>query len=106
MARMPKDVVIASPPVRTYPNGDSFYIEISRQNSAYDCVLKMAREGNPSDSVVVAKANGKTIREAEQNCYQKALERCPRLPSPPYLKRGAGSLRMVAGFPRENEKTP
>jgi hypothetical protein len=89
MARMSKNVTVTSPPVRTFPNGDFFYIELSRRNSDYDCVLRMARSGDREDTVLVARANGKTIRQAEQNCYQRALERCPRLPSPPYLKRMA-----------------
>jgi hypothetical protein len=106
MARISQNVVIASPPIRTFPNGDFFYVEVSRRNSEYDCALKMAREGNRGDSVIVAKANAKTIRQAEQNCYRKALERCPRLPSPPYLKRGSGSMRMVGDFPSPNVKEP
>ena len=79
MARLPKDVVVISAPVRTFPNGDYFYIELSRQNGQYDCWLKMARDGNPAKSVTVVRAKGKTIREAEQNCYNKALDRCLRL---------------------------
>jgi hypothetical protein len=107
MARISKDVVVASPPVRTFPNGDFFYIELSRQNSDYDCVLKMARQGNHDQPVVVAKARGKTIRKAEENCYRQAIERCPRLPSPPYLKRGTRSSRMVTDFPASNvEESP
>ena len=104
MARISDDVVVASPPVRTFPNGDFLYVELSRKSSNYDCVLKMAREGDGKSPVVVAKAHGKTIRQAEQSCYEKALERCPRLPSPPYLKRGTRSRRMVTNFPPSNVK--
>jgi hypothetical protein len=106
MARISQNVVISSPPIRTFPNGDYFYVEVTRENSDYICVLKMAREGDRMDSVIVAKARAKTIRQAEQDCHQKALERCPRLPSPPYLKRGSGSQRMVTDFPSSNAKEP
>jgi hypothetical protein len=100
MARISKDVIVASPPVRTFPNGDFFYIEVSRKNSDYDCVLKMVREGDHKHPVVVAKANGKTIRKAEENCYLKAIERCPHLPSPPYLKRGTRTRRTLETLTR------
>ena len=99
MPRISKDIIVTSQPVRTFPNGDFFYIELSRQKSDYDCVLKMARDGDQTKSVIVAKAKGKTIQQAEENCYQKAVERCPRLPRPPYLKRGSRSGRMVSEFP-------
>ncbi len=98
MARLPKDVVVISAPVRTFPNGDYFYIELSRQNGQYDCWLKMARDGNPAKSVTVVRAKGKTIREAEQNCYHKALDRCPRFPSPPYMKRGSKSSKVARDY--------
>lgn len=99
MPRISKDVIVTSQPVRTFPNGDFFYIQISRQKSDYDCVLKMARDGDHAKSVIVAKAKGKTILQAEENCYQKAVERCPRLPRPPYLKRGSRSGRIVSNSP-------
>lgn len=98
MPRLAQDVIVVSKPVRTYPNGDFFYIELSRKYNRYDCLLKMARDGNPSKSVIVVRAQGKTIREAEDDCYRKALERCPRFPRPPYLKRGSRSARVVAEF--------
>jgi hypothetical protein len=98
MARLPKDVVVVSSPVRTFPNGDYFYIELSRKNGHYDCWLKMARDGDPENPVMVVRAEGKTIREAEHDCYRKALERCPRFPSPPYLKRGSKTARVVKGY--------
>ena len=98
MARLPKDVVLISGPVRTFPNGDYFYTELSRKNGYYDCWLKMAREGNPGKSVTVVRAKGKTVREAEQDCYRKALDRCPRFPGPPYLKRGSRTTRVVTDY--------
>ena len=96
MPRLAQDVIVISQPVRTFPNGDFFFIELSRKHNRYDCLLKMAREGNPTKSVIVVRAQGKTIREAEEDCYRKALDRCPRFPHPPYLKRGSRSARVVA----------
>src|SRR5262249_17524212 len=84
MPRLSKDIIMVSKPVRTFPNGDFFYIELSRKHNRYNCVLKMTREANPAKSVIVVRAQGKTIREAEDDCYRKALERCPRFPRPPY----------------------
>ena len=98
MARLSQNVVVLSKPVRTFPNGDFFYIELSRKHNRYDCVLKMARDASLQSSVVVVRAQGKTIREAEDDCYRKALERCPMFPSPPYVKRGSQSARVVAEF--------
>ena len=98
MPRLAQDVIVVSQPVRTFPNGDVFYIELSRKHNRYNCLLKMARDGNRAKSVIVVRAQGKTIREAEDDCYRKALERCPRFPVPPYLKRGSRSARVVAGF--------
>src|SRR5437762_13610787 len=98
MPRLAQDVIVVSKPVRTYPNGDYFYVELSRRHNRYDCLLKMARDGNPSKSVIVVRAQGKTIREAEEDCYGKALERCPRFPRPPYLKRRSRSARVVSRF--------
>ena len=98
MARLANDVVVTSLPVRTFPNGDYFYVELSRRHNRYNCLLKMARDGNPSKSVIVVRAQGKTIREAEEDCHRKALERCPGFPDPPYLKRGSRSARVVSEF--------
>jgi hypothetical protein len=98
MPRLGQDVVVVSQPVRTYPNGDFFYIELSRKHNRYDCLLRMARHGNRAKSVIVVRAQGKTIREAEDDCYRKALERCPRFPVPPYTNRGSRSARVVAEF--------
>jgi len=89
MPRLAEDTVVVSQPVRTFPNGDVFFVELSRRHNRYNCLLKMAREGNASKAVVVARAQGKTIREAEQDCYKKAIERCPRFPQPPYMKRSS-----------------
>ena len=109
MARLSNDVVVVSKPVRTFPNGDYFYMELCRKNSRYECVVRMSCAGNPDATVVVAIAQGKTIREAEQKCYQTALDRCPRFPSPPYFRRGERTKRMVSNFrtapPRETRKT-
>ena len=56
MARLPKGVLVTSKPVCTFPNGDYFYVELSRTNGHYDCFVKMARSGDPSKSLVVARA--------------------------------------------------
>ena len=95
MARLPKDVLVTSKPVCTFPNGDYFYVELSRTNGHYDCFVRMARSGDPSKSVVMARAQGKTIREAESNLYERAIKRFPRFPHPPYLHRGSGASRTL-----------
>ena len=95
MARLPKNIVITSKPVRTFPNGDYWFVELSRTNGHYDCLLKMAKAGESARSLIVARAKGKTIREAEQQCYELALDRCPRFPQPPYIHRGSGASRTV-----------
>ena len=93
MARLPKGILVTSKPVCTFPNGDYFYVELSRTNGHYDCFVKMARSGDASKSLVVARAQGKTIREAESKIYERAINRFPRFPSPPYLHRGSGASR-------------
>ena len=99
MARLPKNIVVTSKPVRTFPNGDYLYVELSRTNGHYDCLLKMASAGNAAKSLVVARAKGRTIREAEDQCYTLAIDRCPRFPHPPYIHRGSGASRtVVAGY--------
>ena len=95
MARLPKGVLVTSKPVCTFPNGDYFYVELSRTNGHYDCFVKMARSGDPSKSLVVARAQGKTIREAELKIYERAIARFPRFPRPPYLHRGSGASRTL-----------
>src|ERR1700704_2985774 len=95
MARLPKDVLITTQPVRVFPNEDYLYVEISRANVHYDCRMKMARKGDPSKSLDVARAQGKTMREAENRCYERAIERFPRLPGPPYSKKGSGASRTL-----------
>ncbi len=106
MPRLAQDVIVISKPVRTFPNGDFFYVELSRKHNRYNCILKMARDANPSKSVIVVRAQGKTIREAEDDCYRKALECCPRFPRPPYLKRGVRTSKVVAEFLTERFKEP
>ena len=106
MARLAKDVVVVSRPVRTFPNGDYFYVELSRRYNRYDCLLKMARDGNPAKSVIVVRAQGKTIRETEEDCYRKAIERCPGFPRPPYLKRGSRTARVVSSVSLDCLKKP
>ena len=106
MARIAKDIIVVSQPVRTFPNGDYFYVEMSRRHNRYDYLLKMARGGNPAKSVIVVRAQGKTIIEAEEDCYRKALECCPRFPRPPYLKRGSRSAPVVSRFPLDCFKVP
>ena len=95
MARLAKNILVTSKPVCTFPNGDYFYVQLSRTNGHYDCFVKMARAGDPEKSLVVAKAQGKTIREAESNMYERAIRRFPRFPQPPYLRRGSGASRTV-----------
>jgi hypothetical protein len=87
MARMANGVVVISKPVRTFPNGDYFFVELSRSNADYNCTVKMACSGPHKKCIVVAKAHGKTIREAEENCFHNVLNRCPAFPSPPYVRR-------------------
>jgi hypothetical protein len=106
MARLAKDVVVVSRPVRTFPNGDYFYVELSRRHNRYNVLLKMARRGNPAKAVIVVRAQGKTIREAEDDCYRKAPERCPGFPVPPYLKRGSRTAPVVSSFPLDCLKEP
>ena len=93
MARLQKDVIVTSKPVRTFPDGDYLYVELSRANGRYHCLVKMAQAGDPAKSLVVARAQGKTIREAEDNCYELVIGRCPSFPRPPYLHRGSGASR-------------
>jgi len=95
MARLAKNVVVTSRPVCTFQNGDYFYVQLSRTNGHYDCFVKMARAGDPEKSLIVARAQGKTIREAEENIYDRAIHRFPRFPRPPYLHRGSGASRTV-----------
>ena len=98
MARLSKDDVVVSRPVRTFPNGDYFYLELCRKNSRYECVVRMKCGGNKNASVIMASAQGRTIREAEENCYRVARERCPRFPNPPYFKRGERTRRVASDF--------
>jgi hypothetical protein len=93
MARLPKDVLVTSKPVCTFPNGDYFFVQLSRTNGHYDCFVKMARSGDPEKSLVVARAQGKTIRESELKIYERVINRFPRFPRPPYLHRGSGASR-------------
>lgn len=86
MATFSKEGVVCSPPVRTFPNGDYFFMEMTRQNRQYQCMLKMAPSGDPDKAFTVLRARGRTIREAQENCYEQAVERCPGLPRPPYPK--------------------
>jgi hypothetical protein len=99
MARLSKDVVVTSKPVRTFPNGDYLFVELTRTNGYYDCIVKMAQAGDAEETVLVAHGKGKTIREAEAHCYERAIRRCPRFPRPPYLQRGTGIRRVLAGDP-------
>lgn len=89
MARLSRDRVVTSEALQTFPNGDHLYVELSRKTSLYDCEARMARVGNHANSFLVASGRGKTIREAETRCYERALERAPYFPKPPYFKRGA-----------------
>jgi hypothetical protein len=95
MARLAKGILVTSKPVCTFPNGDYFFVELSRTNGHYDCFVKMARDGDPEKSLVVARAQGKTIREAEVKIYERTIGRCPRFPRPPYVHRGSGASRTL-----------
>jgi hypothetical protein len=106
MARLAEDVIVISQPMRTFPNGDYFYVELSRKNNRYDCLLKMARDGDPAKSVTVVRSQGKTIRDVEDDCYRKAVERCPGFPQPPYLKRSSRSARVVPAFLLDGFREP
>jgi len=98
MARLSKDVVVVSQPVRSFPNGDYFYLELCRKNSRYECVVRMFCAREPEAPVSMARAEGKTIQEAEEKCYQMALERCPRFPKPPYFTRSQRTRRVEPVF--------
>jgi hypothetical protein len=106
VARLAKDVIVVSQPVRTFPNGDYFFVELSRKHNRYESVVKMAREGNPMNSVVVARAEGKTIKQAEEDCYHLVLERCPRFPRPPYSKQKSRPDEVAPYFPPDRRKAP
>jgi hypothetical protein len=98
MARLSKDDLVVSRPVRTFPNGDYFYLELCRKNSRYECVVRMNCAGMKTSSVIMARAQGKTIREAEENCFLVARERYPRFPDPPYFKRGERTRQVASDF--------
>lgn len=106
MARLAKDVTVVSQPICTFPNGDYFYVELSRKHNRYNCVLKMAREGKADQAITVVRTQGKTIQEAEDDCYRKAVERCPRFPHPPYSRRRPRSERVVLHFRSDRRKEP
>ena len=107
MARLAEDVVVISQPVRTFPNGDYFYVELSRKNNRYDCLLKLAtKDGALAKSVIVVRSQAKTIRDVEDDCYRKAVERCPGFPQPPYLKRSSRSARVVPAFLLDGFREP
>jgi hypothetical protein len=98
MARLSKDVVVVSQPVRTFPNGDYFYLELVRKNSRYECVVRMFCSGKSGAPVPMARAEGKTIQEAEEKCHQTALDRCPSFPKPPYFSRSKSTRRLEPVF--------
>lgn len=98
MARLANDVVVVSKPVRTFPNGDYFYLELFRKNSRYEVVVCMRCASKPESPVIMARGQGKTIHEAEEICYRTALLRCPSFPKPPYFKRGERTQRIVPTF--------
>ena len=98
MARLSKDVIVLSQPARTFPNGDYFYLELCRKNSRYECVVRMFCARKPDATVTMARAEGKTIQEAEEKCYEAALNRCPRFPKPPYFTRSQRTRRVEPKF--------
>ena len=49
----------------------------------------------PDAPVSVARAEGKTIQESEEKCYQIALARCPSFPKPPFFARSQKTRRVV-----------
>src|ERR1700722_2575514 len=98
MARLSKDSIVVSQPVRTFPNGDYFYLELCRKNSRYECVVRMFCFRKPDSPVTMARAEGKTIQESEEKCCQIALARCPSFPKPPYFARSQKTRRVVPVF--------
>ena len=92
MSRFLTGTVVVSQPIHTFPNGDYFYIEMSKKNGRYACAMKFAQP-SLGGAVPVVQVQAPTVREAQERCYQRAVEKCPRLPRPPYLKRGTDTVR-------------
>jgi len=92
MSRFVGGQVVVSPPIHTFPNGDYFYIEMSKKNRRYECAMKFVRPGSVG-AVPVVHVQAPTVREAQQRCWEQAVEKCPRLPRPPYLRRGIGTVK-------------
>ena len=99
MARLSKDIIVVSQPVRKFPNGDYFYLELCRKNSRYECVVRMFCFRKPDAPVTVARGESKTIQESEERCYQIASARCPSFPKPPYFSRSKSTRRVEPVFP-------
>ena len=102
MSRLAKNVVLVSKPIRTFPNGDYFYVELSRKSTLYHCAVMMSCAGKPLETVVVAKSQGKTIREAEDAAYSRAIDRCPGFPRPPYLHRRPKETRVMLAVAKDH----
>ena len=65
---------------------------VARVDSLYS-LYTVVNDGGRIESRPVLLAAPKTIAEAEDKCYMRALDRSPRFPRPPYLKRGTGASR-------------
>lgn len=95
MTRFVAGAVIVSQPILTFPNGDYFFVEVSRRNGRYRCEMMMARK-NSDQRIPVVHVLARTVEDAQQRCFESAVEKCPRLPRPPYLKRGQDTVRSSA----------
>jgi hypothetical protein len=95
MSRFADGAVIVSQPIHTFPNGDYFFVEVCRTNGRYRCEMMLARK-NSDRTVPVVHVLARTVEDAQQRCYESAVEKCPRLPRPPYLKRGLDTVHRRA----------
>ena len=99
MSRFARGVVVVSAPIHTFPNGDYFFIEMARKNGSYECRMKMARTGKGGRPIPLVRVQARTVREAQERCYELGIEKCPRLPRPPYFKRGNDDVRLPGTAP-------
>ncbi len=97
MTRFAAGVVVVSAPIHTFPNGDYFFVEMSRKNGSYDCRMKMALSGKSERPIQLVRVQARTVREAQERCYERGVEKCPRLPRPPYFRRGSDEVRRIGG---------
>ncbi len=92
MSRFLGGAVVVSKPIHTVPNGDYFFIEMRKKNGQYECSMKIGRSSDLP--VQVVRVQARTVREAQERCYQRAVEKFRRLPRPPYFKRGHDIVRV------------